>query len=79
VKRWKDKYLYTDMHEMFFVEFPCFLYEWMKRKTTTNSALWPLEPVVWDQDTLDRVKELDNKWTQAIEFWFYSSKGGIYY
>jgi hypothetical protein len=79
VKRWKDKYLYTDMHEMFFVEFPCLLYEWMKRKTATNSSLWPLEPVVWDQATLDRLKTLDNKWTQAIDFWFHSSKGRIYY
>jgi hypothetical protein len=57
VKRWKDKYLYTDMHETFFVEFPCLLYEWMKRKTATNSSLWPLEPVVWDQATLDRLKD----------------------
>jgi hypothetical protein len=51
VKRWKDKYLYTDMHETFFVEFPYLLYEWMKRKTATNTALRPLEPIVWDQST----------------------------
>jgi hypothetical protein len=25
VKRWKDKYLYTNMHETFFVEFPLFV------------------------------------------------------
>jgi hypothetical protein len=68
VKQWKDKYIYTDMHEILFVEFPHMLYEWMKRKTTTNTALRPLEPVVWDEVTLDRLKALDNKWTRAINF-----------
>jgi hypothetical protein len=58
------------MHEMLFVEFPRLLYEGMKRKTTTNSSWWPLELVLWDQATLDRLKALDNKWTQAIDFWF---------
>jgi hypothetical protein len=31
VEQWKDKYLYIDMHEIFFVEFPCLLNEWLKR------------------------------------------------
>jgi hypothetical protein len=58
------------MHENFFVEFPCLLYEWLKRKTTTNTSLMPLEPIVLDQVTIDRIRELDNKWTQDIEFYF---------
>jgi hypothetical protein len=56
-------YLYSDMHEIFFVEFPCLLYEWLKRQTTTNTSLRPQEPLVWDQVMIDRLKELDNKWT----------------
>jgi hypothetical protein len=76
VKQWKDMYLYTDMHEIFFVEFPCLLYEWLKRKTTTNSTMWPLEPMVWDQAMLDRLKVLDNKWTRDIDFWFSQVKEG---
>jgi hypothetical protein len=70
VERWKDKYLYINMHEIFFVEFPHLLYEWLKRKNSTNIALRPLESVVWDQATIDRLKELDNKWDQSIVFWF---------
>jgi len=26
VKRFKDKYLYIDVHEVFFIGFPCLLY-----------------------------------------------------
>jgi hypothetical protein len=76
VNQWKDRYLYTDMHEIFFVEFPCLLFEWIKRKTATNSPVWPLEPVVWDQAKLEELKVLDNKWTRAIEFWFSRVKEG---
>jgi hypothetical protein len=61
---------------MFFVEFPCLLYEWKKRKIATNSIVWPLEPVVWEQATLKRLEALDNKWTQAIDFLFYQVKEG---
>jgi hypothetical protein len=68
VKQWKDKYLCIDMHEIFFAEFMCLLYEWMKRKTATNSTTWPLEIVAWDQVMLDRLKVLENKWTRAIDF-----------
>jgi hypothetical protein len=63
MEHWKNKYIYTDMHEIFFVEFPCLFYEWLKRKTSTNIDLRTQEPLVWDQITLDRMKALDNKWT----------------
>jgi hypothetical protein len=33
LKLWKQRYIYIDLHEIFFVEFPCLLYEWLKRKT----------------------------------------------
>jgi hypothetical protein len=48
----------------------------MKRKIATNFALWPLELVVWDQATLDRLKELANKWTRAIDLRFSQVKEG---
>jgi len=48
----------------------------MKRKTTTNTALRPLESIVWDQAMVDRLKELDKKWTRAIDFWFSRVKEG---
>jgi len=68
VEQWKGRYLYPDMHEIFFVEFPCLLHEWLKRQDIINLTLWLLEPVVWDQAMLDSLKVLDNKWTQVICF-----------
>jgi hypothetical protein len=51
------------MHEFFFAKFPCLLHEWLKRKVATNSPVWPLEPVDWDQAKLEELKVLDSKWT----------------
>jgi hypothetical protein len=58
------------MHETFLIEFPYLLYEWLKRQTATIPALRPLESIVWDQVTVDRMKEMISKWTQAIDSWF---------
>jgi len=71
VKWWKDKYIYYDMHELFIIEFLYLLYKWLKSYTTTNTSLRPQKPLVWDQVTIDMMKALDNKWIQAINFWFY--------
>lgn len=30
---WKDKYLFFDFYEVYFVEFPIFLFEWLQRQT----------------------------------------------
>jgi hypothetical protein len=46
IERLKERYIYIDLHELFFVEFPWLLYEWMDRKTSINTTLRPLEPVV---------------------------------
>jgi hypothetical protein len=58
------------MHQILFIEFPCLLYEWLKRQTATNIASRPQEPLVWDQITLNKLKALDNRWTRGIELWF---------
>jgi hypothetical protein len=55
--------MYMDMHDFFFVEFPCFLFKWIKRKTITNSHAWSLELVAWDQAKIEELKVFDNKWT----------------
>jgi hypothetical protein len=70
VKEWKNIYTYSDMHELFFMEFPCLLHKWVKRLATINSTAFLLETIVWDQTTLHRLKMLDNVWSQVIDFWF---------
>ena len=30
VENWKQRYLFSDLHELFFVEFPTILFQWLK-------------------------------------------------
>ena len=70
VKEWKGKYIYLDMHQLFFLEFPYLLHEWLKRKVAINSTVFPVDPIFLDKATLYSLKALDKKWTRAIDFWF---------
>jgi len=67
-KRWKYRYLYTDIHDNLFTKFLCLLYECSKRQTATNTTLRPLELILLDQATVDKMKVLENKWARDIDF-----------
>ena len=44
---WLDRYLYTEIHEMFFYTFTIELYEWFT-KLANNQGRWKLDsPIVW--------------------------------
>jgi hypothetical protein len=50
VKEWKGRYLYSDMHELFFTEFPCLLHEWLiserlKESLKKVQERWMLEEI----------------------------------
>jgi hypothetical protein len=75
-KEWKRRYIYLDMHDLFFAKFPCLLDEWLKRQVVINSAAFLVEPIVWDKAKLDSLKVLDNKWTRDIDIWFTRVKEG---
>jgi hypothetical protein len=32
LEQWKQRYIYSDLHEIFFAKFPCLLHEWVKRQ-----------------------------------------------
>jgi hypothetical protein len=61
MKEWKGIYIYSDMHEIFLVEFPCMLHEWLKSKDVINLDVFPVETIVWDQANIDSLKVLDNR------------------
>jgi hypothetical protein len=52
------------------------LYEWLKRHITINTALGAQEPLVWNQNTLNRLKSMNSKWAKSAEFWFDRVKEG---
>jgi len=46
-EEWLNRYLYTEIHKIFFYTFPIELYEWLA-KLTCSQGWWRLDsPIVW--------------------------------
>ena len=37
IENWLDRYIYSDINEIFFVEFPIVLHEWLSRLATRQT------------------------------------------
>ena len=44
-EQWLDRYLYTEIHEIFFCSFPVKLYEWIA-KSTDDQGRWRLDSLI---------------------------------
>lgn len=40
VEEWLEEYIYSDVHEVFFVEFPIILYEWLLNIVKQKQCFW---------------------------------------
>lgn len=63
-------YIYSYLHEILFAKFTCLLHEWVTRQEQINPVWKTLELIVRDQETITRLKTLNNKWTKEIDFRF---------
>ena len=46
-KNWLERYIYSDIHEIFFADFPIVLHEWLSRLATRQTNFQRREPVEW--------------------------------
>ena len=46
-ENWVDEYIYSDIHEIFFGEFPILLHEWLSRLVTKQTKFQRRETVEW--------------------------------
>ena len=46
-ENWLDWYIYSDIHEIFFVEFPIVLHEWLSILETQQTIFQRREEVEW--------------------------------
>jgi len=44
-EEWLNKYLYIDIHEIFFCNFPIELYEWLA-KLTNSQGRWKIDSII---------------------------------
>jgi hypothetical protein len=73
---WLGRYIFTDIHEIFFGGIHQELYEWLARLTDTQFEIRSRPPVVWTSALIKKVKRVDNIMSRAVDHWFASSIGG---
>ena len=68
-KKWIDKYIYSDIHKIFFVGFPILLHEWLSILATKQTNFERRETVEWSDQLVREVTSVSNTISRAIDFW----------
>ena len=71
-----EKYIFTNIHEIFFGGIHQELYEWLARLANTQFEIRSRPPVVWMSEIIKKVKRVDNVISHAIDHWFDNTIGG---
>ena len=75
-EEWLGRYIFTDIHEIFFGGIHKELYEWLFRLEDTQFDIKSRPPVVWTTLLIKKVKRVDNIVSRAVDLWFDSTIGG---
>ena len=66
---WVDMYIYYDIHEVFFAEFPTILHEWLSILVTKQTNFQRRETVEWSEQLVHEVTNVSNPISRAVDFW----------
>jgi hypothetical protein len=75
-KQWLQKYVFTDLHEIFFGEFLVILTEWLERLVEKTGRFNATTPRNWTPKLVRQLNFVSNPTTRAIDFWLDSILGG---
>jgi len=68
-EQWLDRYLYIDIHEIFFCSFPIELYKWIT-KLEDSQGRWKLDgPIVWTPKIIQKLEASEGKITRIVDQW----------
>jgi hypothetical protein len=66
--KYLDKYVFSDLHEVFFCDFPHVLQEWILR-LKDNHPTNRIRQLEWNSVEIAQLQQVDNKFTRAVDFW----------
>ena len=64
-----ERYMYSDLHKYFFVDFSIILYEWLAQLTYRKTKFQGGEPSCWTPKLIQQLQEVDNRALRAIKVW----------
>ena len=71
------KYIYTNIHKVLFVTFPSELHSWLARLEDCSGHVQSDRPTQWNQAAIQRLKNINNDVSRAIDFWLTSQLSGF--
>ena len=70
------RYIFTDIHNIFFGGIHKELYEWLAILADTQFEIRFRPPVVWTSALIKKVKRFDNVVSREVDHWFDRNIGG---
>ena len=67
--RWLDDYIYSDIHEILFVEFPILLHEWLVGLASRWTNYQTREITEWSDQMVQEITSVSNAISRAVDFW----------
>jgi len=58
---WLDYYIYSDIHDVFFVTFPVELYKWIAKLVDSVGRCRLDQPIVWTPELVCRLEAIEDK------------------
>jgi hypothetical protein len=74
--KYLDKYVFSDLHEVFFCDFPHVLQEWLLR-LKDNHPTNRIRQIEWNPVEITQLQQVNNKFTRAVDFWLDSIVAGF--
>jgi hypothetical protein len=75
-KGWLQRYIFTDIHKIFFGGIHQDLFEWLARLVNTQFEIRSRPLVVWTPSLIQKIKRVDNIVSRVVYHWFDSTIGG---
>ena len=66
---WLGRYIYSDIHEIFFVEFLIALYEWLAQLTFQKKIFQGGKPDQWTPELIQQLRRVNNKASRVVDVW----------
>ena len=69
VERWLDEYIYSDIHKIFFAEFPILLHELLVGLASRWANFQTRDISEWTDQLVQEVTSVSNSVSRAVDFW----------
>jgi hypothetical protein len=76
IEDWLERYIFTNIHKIFFGGIHQELYEWLARLANTQFEIRSRPLVVWTSALIKKVKRVDSVISRTVDHWFDRTIGG---